>query len=151
MSSINTTIKIKGTKEELDAILEVLTEYSTTMKEEYENGEYAVYLDMVQTKNISSDEIAVEASGPYGCYDILSNTGLFHTMAESAPAAYFKGCMDGFITGATVRLDAELKNGELFTEELYLDDYWEMDFEGLTKDEAIEKCTTRNKITIKRP
>lgn len=116
-AEVYTKISLKGKKEELDAMLELIKEYSTTMKDKYKNGEQVAYFDIISIKNLSIDEVYIELDGPYGRYDVLRNVHLFRELLQKAPKAYFKGYSSGFITGADVYYGAEYKNGILYIED----------------------------------
>jgi hypothetical protein len=136
-ADINTTIKIKGTKEELINALNAINYFATDMHEQYRKEHNCAYVnfwkiinehdDVLSNVNESSIKefleeptecLIIDLSGPYGVFCSLSDVGLFEAIADAAPNAYFTGCSDGFNTGGDLCLKAELKDGKLHLEEL---------------------------------
>ena len=150
-ADFNAGATIKGTKEEVLAILKVVLDYNTTKKEQYnkkrncpyltsvyvrgadEKGmgtrlapaEDADFLKFIEEKNC---EIVIDASGPYGSFGLLEEVDIFHDMAEAAPNASFSGGMGGFGTGGDQFANFELKDGLLYCKySLPSDDEWDED------------------------
>ena len=137
-ADLNTSITVKGNEEELLAILKILSMFENENCERYRTKHDCAYFDCVyangkRIKDLSDEattdflkeaegELQVEASGPYGVFDKLCEVGLFEAMADAAPGAWFRGNSSGFVTGADVSLDAELKDGTLHLAEYYMAD-----------------------------
>lgn len=141
-ADIKTAIVINGSPEELEAMLKALSFFETEMYEQYKKKQRCAYIDKVRIwgserkvyLNDLSDEkiralvsksensLIIEAEGPYGYYSMLEEVGLFEYLAEAAPTAGFSGSSEGYITGAEVALNGELKNGLLNTSHYYRED-----------------------------
>lgn len=132
-AEVNTEISITGTADEITAILGVLRMYETERYQQYQSTRQCAYISGVRItgteskqylKDMTDEEVRraaseyknlllVEASGPYGYYSTLEEVGLFEDMAEAAPRASFSGSSEGYITGASVALNGELREGLL--------------------------------------
>jgi hypothetical protein len=137
-----TEIQIRGTKEEIMAILQVVRYFENEKYEQYKEKRDCPYIQSVRissngkslmTKGMSDNdidtfisdsgnEVNLSANGPFGVYYMLEDVGLFEAISVAAPTAAFSGSSDGYITGASVALTGELLNGTL-----YLRNYYEAD------------------------
>lgn len=151
-ADFNTGATIKGTKEEVFAILKVMHSYATDKRQQYREKRNCPYLmsmciegenEFGSHKPIGdfSDEelmayieekkytICVDASGPYGVFNGLEDIDMFHEMAEAAPNATFVGGMGGFDPGADQAASFELKDGLLHCKYAvsYFGDEWDED------------------------
>jgi len=144
-AEVNTEISITGTPDEITAMLGVLRMYETEKYEQYQSTRRCAYISGVRItgseskqylKDMTDEEIRraaseyknllVEASGPYGYYSTLEEVGLFEDMAEAAPMAGFSGSSEGYITGASVALNGELRKGLLHISHYYeAEEEWE--------------------------
>ncbi|HCW72590.1 MAG TPA: hypothetical protein DHM90_01045 [Clostridiaceae bacterium] len=61
----------------------------------------------------TDNSVFVDAAGPYGYYSMLEEVGLFEAMSEAAPSAEFTVSSSGYVTGASVALNGELRDGLL--------------------------------------
>ena len=153
-ADFNTEILIKGTNEELLAMVMVLKKYVTEKHEQYNKEHNCAYLESVyingrdslsmitdeQIKEIvqsSNGTINVEAMGPYGIFGFLWEVPLFENMAEVAPNAYFEGLMSGFNPGGDQAQKGVLENKKLHIFRKYPDDFYDEDDEE-TQDVYIE-------------
>lgn len=141
-ADLNTYIKIRGTKEELLAMLKVIRLFATEKREQYNAKRDCGYLEDVTVaceaaeedlEEMTDEELAeflertdkeltVYAQGPWGCFYHPAEIGLFEEMADAAPNAAFEGGIDGFITGADVNCAAELKDGILYLSNFMIPD-----------------------------
>lgn len=135
-ADFQSAVEIRGTKEEVFAIAQVMKTYATTKREQYREKRNCPYLTHINIcgasefglhnpmLNLSDDEIlafiesknceiSLEAGGPYGVFNGLSHIRMFHEMAEAAPNAYFKGAMGGFDVGGDYLAGFELKDQRL--------------------------------------
>lgn len=130
-ADINTFIEMRGSKEDLFAMLKVINYFEKEMYEQYCNEHNCGYVHFFRMNNgreelmlndensirefleKSHDGINVELSGPYGVFFALSEVGLFEAIADAAPNAYFNGTSSGFTTGGDIALSGELKDGKL--------------------------------------
>ena len=149
-ADFNTGVTLRGTREELLAMLKVLKSYATEKHEQYAKERNCAYLNSVylaryqsaglgQRINDMTDEdmlnlidtcknvIDVDASGPYGRFGFLSEVDLFREMAEAAPTASFEGGMGGFSTGGDQAAAYELKDGLLYCKYAEGEDWEEYD------------------------
>ena len=155
-ADLNTTITIKGTPEELLAMLKVLKVFSTEKYVQYREKRDCGYINFVRVNskasvccvdNVSDEELldfasnaggklVVDAGGPWGVFNQPGDVGLFEALADAAPGAQFEGHITGFITGADVAHSGELIDGKL-----YLSDYMIADEElpNLYVDEVEKK------------
>lgn len=137
-ADINTSLWFKGTFEELYNILAALRTFGTENQLDCLKEHNCAYITstFIWGKNLNrlteeeiadylpkyGGEINIEVGGPYGSFARLGDTGLFERLSEAAPSATFTGRSSGFISGADIVLDGELKNGKLYLTELYLPD-----------------------------
>lgn len=141
-ASIYTVISFKGGVDELFTLMKALQTFETDRQKEYQLhsdcgyiesteiiiGSKKMYLNMLSDDQLKSlvsgkkKEITVNAEGPYGVFSELGEVGLFETLARAVPTAYLKGYCSGFMTGAEVSLDGELKDGMLSLKSFYLPD-----------------------------
>ena len=125
-------LNANGTKDELRQIIGAL--------KRIESKEFDAFLVWIRIKNLNgwtkleelSDEISteafitdrdgsidVEATGPYGHYHVLSDTGLFEIIADAAPYASFSGSIEGGSSYTTENIHCELKDAKLHIESYY--------------------------------
>jgi len=135
-ADLDFNLEIKGTPDEITALLKIIVEYSVI-------GKDGVYFSFTtanvggQTFRISSpgseeeklleaaanaDSVKINASGPYGRYGELNDVDIFRDMAEAAPNAEFDGTISGFAGYADQSLHAWLKEGRLNISTYYLSD-----------------------------
>lgn len=147
-ADFNTEILMKGTKEELIAMTNVLKSYVTEKQEQYnENRDCAYmrsvringenYLDKLTDEQLeevveaSNGSVEADAMGPYGVFGLLEEVTLFEEMAEAAPMAWFDGQMSGFDAGGR-----QAKKGVLEDKQLHVYiDYPEEAFDGFFDDD----------------
>ena len=142
-ADLNTEITLRGNKEELLAMLKVLRGFATDSLEQYQNHRDCAYLEDVEASSEADtcdladatddelveflaeagNELEINSAGPWGAFFDPSDIGLFESLAESAPNAYFTGLIEGFVTGADVSHTAELNAGILsLTSSMVCDD-----------------------------
>ena len=130
-ADLNMSISMRGSQEELAAMLKVLHYYETVKGAQYNASRNCAYIDWVQItsrgqsrhldeNNIcelaamtGSGELTATAGGPYGHYAELQEVGLFEAMADAAPNAWFSCSISGFVGSVDVSHSAELKDGQL--------------------------------------
>ena len=133
-----TEIEMKGTSEELTAILKVLQLFATERKERWSKTRDCAYIEYVEVEEdpsgqaidkLKEDELAalveemddtlhVNFSGPWGVRG-MKKAGVFQAMAEAAPNAWFEGNVNGFISGADVDIYTSLEDKMLYVSESY--------------------------------
>ena len=136
-ADFNTGMTLRGTREELLAMLKVLKSYATEKHDQYVKERNCAYLmsvflarhqsaglgqridmmtdeDMLDLIDECKNVIEVDASGPYGIFGFLSEVRLFLDLAEAAPHATFEGGMGGFNPGGDQVAAYELKDGLLY-------------------------------------
>ena len=173
----NTTITLKGTKEELMAMVNVLKTYATEKSQRYNDNHDCAYLEYVEVSDNNEDEmdvidltfmddddldelnemldnpektIYVYAPGPYGIFGLLEEVPLFEDMAEVAPNASFDGTMSGFNTGGAQKLKGVLEKGLLHLYVKYPEADYE-DFEDADEDWDEEDDTEWDEESIYNP
>lgn len=136
-ADFNTTITLKGAREDVLAMMRVVKSYITDKHEQYREKRNCEYLMGANIEahdinpfsgpnvgDMSDDEmlamidkyncqITISASGPYGVFGNLDDIDLFKDMAESAPHASFTGFIGGFSVGGDQCAAFELKDGLL--------------------------------------
>lgn len=163
-ANIYTFITLKGNADELFSLLKALQTFESETQKEYrqnsdcgyiESAEIKIGSKRMQLEMLSDDqlrslvsgkkkEITVNAEGPYGVFSELGGVGLFEALAKAVPTAYFKGCSSGFMTGAEVSLDGELKDGLLSLSSFYLPDEEKPEDEDDMDDNFIASYTTNS-------
>ena len=145
---LSTTIKIKGTSEDLLSMLKALKEYEVKYSGPYkgdfvgtacvDNGEKECYVyemnteEMAEFLSAAGGEVLITSDGLFNPRDC----NLFETLAEAAPQASFEGCIEADGDETHDVLDGDFKDGILSLDLSYLDgaeDYEET-------EELIEKC-----------
>lgn len=144
-ADLDTSITLRGEKEELLAMLKVLKEFdmdTETLFQYRQTHPIYGYIEWVevlgnsQKRELKSmneadlqdfiskagNELSVHAMGPWGNYGLPEDLGLFEALAEAAPNAYFEGAINGFITGADVGHYGTLENGLLCLQNYYKSD-----------------------------
>ena len=122
-ASIYTVISFKGSVDELFTLMKALQTFETDRQKEYQLHSDCGYIESTEIIiGSKKKEITVNAEGPYGVFSELGEVGLFETLARAVPTAYLKGYCSGFMTGAEVSLDGELKDGMLSLTSFYLPD-----------------------------
>ena len=139
-ASFETTIRIKGTKDDKVKILNVLKEYEAGNKEvKFSNfklvtGAKRAKLGELDEAGLygfvdSDDELGVSTVwGPYGHYGELNDVDIFREMSEVAPEAFFEAEITGETTYTMQSIKAVLEN-----QKLTISSYFEANEE---KDEA---------------
>ena len=120
-AEFDTTVTIKGSEDELKALLKVLRYYQDEMYERYCNGEECAYLEdfsasdeeILATAKNNGGSVEFEIIGPYGYFVDPDEIELFDDMAKAAPNSYFKCHVEGFNCGADIDYTYELKDGEV--------------------------------------
>lgn len=154
----NTGANLKGTKEEIFAMLMIMRSYATEKREQYRQKRNCPYFMGVHINGtddfklrrdllIFSDEdlmafieenkcnVDVEANGPYGVFGMLDEVDVFHEMAEAAPNAQISGGMGGFGTGGDQYANFELKDGRMVCKYAYPhEDDWDDEDEDFEDD-----------------
>lgn len=152
-ADLHTTIEMEGTTKEIVAMIAVIKGYCNHnndlsldfsrigLKKKFD-GKSDVSLETLTKKSLDDflakrkKKIFVEASGPYGRYGRVDESGLFEAIAEAAPNAKFKASTTGFTTGQSDNFTGELKKGKLYLTYSYLlDDYEVSDNEDIEADE----------------
>ena len=133
-----TEIEMKGTPEELTAILKALQLFATERKKQWSKTGDCAYVEYVQVEEdpsgqaidkLKEDELAalveemgdtlhVSFSGPWGVRG-MKKAGVFQAMAEAAPNAWFEGNVNGIISGADVDIYTSLEDKMLYVSESY--------------------------------
>ena len=135
-ADLDFNLEIKGTPDEITALLKIMREYA--------GGKDGVYFSSVsadingQTFRFSltaaDDEefltairtntkpIDIHALGPFGRYGMINDVDIFRDMAEAAPNAEFTGSVVGFAGYADQSLNTRLENGKLYISYFYLSD-----------------------------
>lgn len=134
-ADLDFNLEIKGTPDEITAMLRIMIEYS--------GGKDGVYFSFTtanvggQSFRISSpgseaeklleaaanaDSVKINASGPFGRYGELNDVDIFRDMAEAAPAAEFFGTISGFAGHADQSIRVRLADGNLKINTFYLSD-----------------------------
>jgi hypothetical protein len=134
-ADISTDITIKGTHEDLLNVLNVIAEYTNDRKRRatlenftiHNNTQKMFFSPCDKFEKITqfignTDEITVEAEGPYGNFGRLVGIGLFQSMAEASPDAYFSGEMRLEQNEVEETFTAELSKGKLSMSDYYIDD-----------------------------
>ena len=133
-ADLNMSISMRGTQEELTAMLQVLKLYATTKHDQYTAKRNCAFLTSVEItcprpscylqwasdEEISElvaktgcGELTATAGGPYGYYGEVREIGLFEAMADAAPGAWFQCSISGFVGSLDVFHSAELEYGLL--------------------------------------
>lgn len=135
-ADLDFNLRIKGTPEEITALLGIMREYT--------DGKDGVYFSMTSVDidgtvfrfplTAADDEeflnavrscskpVDIHSCGPFGKYGMLNDVDIFRDMAEAAPNAEFTGSIDGFAGYADQSLSARLENGKLRISTFYLSD-----------------------------
>ena len=167
-ADFNTSAQIKGTREDVFAIVKILKSYATEKHDQYSKSRNCQYLqsaylanqdtvglgqrinymtdeDLFEFIDSSNCDVIVGASGPYGHFGFLDEVKIFRDMADAAPNASFVGGMSGFNPGGDQDAAFELKNGLLYCkyafgdeEDCYDDEEYCEEDEGLDEDD--EDC-----------
>ena len=138
---------INGNKDELKCIIGLLKKYeekqfdayleSTTLKI---NGQSIMLCSLkdeveIQEKLQNSDQIEIEAGGPYGKYARVAEVKFFEKLADVAPNAEFTGTIEGDTTYSGEVIKCELKDGILHLESFYGDSFEEEEaYENLLRE-----------------
>ena len=133
-ADFNTYLSIKGTKDELKAVLGVLKKFENDSEiylqfvevgKGKENERIGLFDDSTRLRDLSPDdkvekfldsvgtELMVTAGGPYGHFGWLEETGLFEAIADAAPGASIEGIISGFSTGADQSVWCKTEDGKL--------------------------------------
>lgn len=134
-ADLDFNLEIKGTPEEINALLKIMIAYA--------NGKDGVYFSFTtadvggQSFRISSpggeeeklleaaanaDSAKIHASGPFGRYGELNDVDIFRDMAEAAPSSEFFGTISGFAGYADQSIRVRLADGKLKINTFYLSD-----------------------------
>ena len=131
-AEFNTTVNVSGTEDELKKIIEVFRQFEAKkfkgflvdvqLKNEYRAAKLKDLiekdaLDAFVKESVGS--IAIEAAGPWGSYQFVTDVKIFETMADVAPTASFSGKIEGGTSYTTENIDCEMKNGILHIESFY--------------------------------
>ena len=135
-ADLNTSIILKGTKEELKVALGSMMKLTTTKNfhlDCFENEEA-----LVKKIESSDGEVEFYFGGPYGHFASLEETDIFEQIISAAPNIYLNGKIEGFTTGQSEAAVAETKEGKLYLKYFVLfdeDDYVNMVEETLPFEE----------------
>lgn len=145
-ADFSTFIRLKGTNNEILAILNVIKTYEIEKYEQYITRHDCEYFNSIYVngknkpfssngkflKTASEEElkefiqshknIYVFASGPWGIFGSLDELSLFEEMAEAAPNSNFVGRISGFDAGGSQEAEAELRAGLLYLRYSFSDD-----------------------------
>lgn len=128
VAEYETTVEMKGTLDEVKAMLDVFKEYSHDKDIYFEcayisrnyniNTRNRVYLDSNQSKIDEYIEklkgrVVVHAMGPWGRFSSLLEVGLYKRLSEAAPNAYFNMMMSGSDDYDGQSLNVEQKKGKI--------------------------------------
>ncbi len=102
-SDFSTYLEVKGTRNEIEAVLGVLKLFENDSE---------IYLESVRVEKNSGTELKVSAGGPYGRFGFLEETNLFESISDAAPRASIEGFVSGFSTGGGQSMWCETKNGK---------------------------------------
>ena len=140
-ADFNTFIHLKGTKEELCKMLQVVKTFEVNNYKQYVEKHDFAYIDSVQIAknkkffftdkskrlsdldnveleeflNTGKKEVFVSASGPWGIFGFLDEISLFDEIAEAAPNASFDANITGWNSGGDQDAEFELINGLLYS------------------------------------
>lgn len=148
------SVSMQGTSEELLAMLKVLVNYETKLRDTYwdnirnnqaDLNDDCGYLENVRTadgielKDLTDNElqklaesrnkISISADGPFGTFAEPGDICFFEDLAEAAPNAAFSGRIIGVAWGEDIAHCASLSAGELA-----LNDYYGDEVESLLDD-----------------
>lgn len=149
-ADFNTGAELRGTNEEIFAMLMVARSYGKEKRAQYQEKRNCPYFMSVYVNegdefhlrknllNLSDEDlmefiasrngvVSFEASGPYGVFNGLDSVDVFHEMAEAAPHAQISGGMGGFSPGGDEYANFELKDGLMVCK--YAHPHWDEDFE----------------------
>lgn len=105
-ADLNTSIFLKGTKEELKMALASMMKLTTTKNfhlDCFENEEA-----LVEKIESSDGEVEFYFSGPYGHFASLEETDIFEQIVSAAPNIYLNGKIEGFTTGVSSQVKCTL-------------------------------------------
>ena len=141
-ADFNTEIKAKGTKEELQNIINAVMGFNDFCKannKEYhidleylklvdgDNAENFISGDKITEKEIADfletvkEELLISFEGPYGRFVRLIEVCLFDYLAQAVPTICFEGEIYGFSGTADQTLKAVYKKGVLSVKDKYID------------------------------
>ena len=152
-ADLNTSITIQGSGDELLAVLDVLKMYE---KKHYRTKYVDARLQFIrltyegeekqlaEVKKRDRDRIQksggtleIEASGPYGSFYPVDETRVFENIADAAPNSSFTGKVEGFVSGADVIWEGNLKEGKLYLK--YTESNWDEGPEAKYSEMLYEK------------
>ena len=109
-----TKIVFLGNEEERKRFINIVKLYSSRDTRE---AFFDFDLDSLEEmENDDSEEIEIEASGPWGSYGELNDVGIFREIAEATPNAELKAFITGSGTYEAQSLKARLKDKKLYIE-----------------------------------
>ena len=116
VADLNTSIILKGTKEELKVALGSMMKLTTTKNfhlDCFENEEA-----LVKKIESSDGEVEFYFGGPYGHFASLEETDIFEQIVSAVPNIYLNGKIEGFTTGQSEAAVAVLAPGDFNHSEL---------------------------------
>ena len=130
MADFNTEITVKGTSEEIAAILKVIAQYTKDNNDIYFDSASAGKAEILSLSDDEIEKLALTfdskidicASGPYGSFGLLDEVSVFQEIAYAAPHSSIVGEADGFNAGGDQSMKAELSDGILHLYYKYPDD-----------------------------
>ena len=109
-SEYNAEVKAKGTKEELVAMIEVTYDY----QDEYYESDRIKEINSIKATDEGKFYLEMYCCGMYAEYGHPDDTGLFQSLANSAPYASFDGVLEGYDDYmGSITVNAKLKEGKL--------------------------------------
>ena len=130
-ASLTTIVTLRGTKEELIAMIRAIRDFADSSKKQYQESRNCGYIeppfpnmtDAAIEKLVGRlKEITLEMDGPYGAFEEPYQVPIFERIADAAPTASFTGETSGFVTGASIGTDAKFNNGTLSVTAFYTAD-----------------------------